>query len=32
MGANASFSFTEDTAASFGIGAPTDADDEILLL
>ena len=26
MGANASFSFTEDTPNSFSIGAPTDAD------
>ena len=30
MGANATFSFTEDTPASFGIGAPTDPDGDSL--
>jgi hypothetical protein len=30
MGANTTFSFTEDTPASFGIGAPTDPDGDSL--
>ncbi len=32
MGANTTFSFTEDTAASFGIGAPADADGDTLTI
>ena len=32
MGANASFNFTEDTAASFSIGAPTDSDGDTLTI
>jgi hypothetical protein len=32
MGANTSFEFTEDTAATFGIGAPTDADGDTLTI
>ena len=32
MGANATFNFTEDTAASFSIGAPTDSDGDSLTI
>ena len=32
MGANATFNFTEDTGASFSIGAPTDSDGDSLTI